>query len=56
MKLLDIIQLAKSGKTVSEIAIIYGKSIPTINRYISLLRSKGYKVPIKMGRPSIKID
>ena len=56
MKLLDIITLARQGRSVPEIAKIFGKSIPTINRYISLLRSKGYKVPIRMGRPQIKID
>lgn len=56
MKLKDIITLAKEGKTVQEIAKLFNKSIPTINRYISLLRSQGYTVPITQGRPRIKVD
>lgn len=56
MKIKDIIQLAKDGKTVSEIAILFNKSVPTINRYIALLRSQGYTVPIKMGRRPISIE
>ena len=48
--------MANDGKTVKEIAKYYGKSIPTINRYIALIRSKGYKVPIKQGRPYLKVD
>ena len=56
MKIINIIQFAKEGKNIAEIAEIFGKSISTINRYISILRSKGYKVPIRMGRPQIKID
>jgi transposase len=55
-KIKDIIQLAKDGKTVSEIALIFNKSIPTINRYIALLRKEGYIVPITQGRPRIKVD
>lgn len=55
-KIKDIIQYAKEGKSVQDIAIIFGKSVPTINRYISLLRLKGHKVPIKMGRPKITIE
>lgn len=56
MKIINIITLAKEGKTVEQIALIFNKSIPTINRYISLLRSQGYTVPITQGRPRIKID
>lgn len=56
MKIKDIIQLAKDGKTVPEIAILFNKSVPTINRYIALLRSQGYNVPIKMGRRPISIE
>lgn len=55
-KLTHIITLIKEGKTVQEIAIIFNKSTPTINRYIALLRKAGYIVPITQGRPRIKID
>lgn len=55
-KLSTIVLLAREGKTVKEIAKHYNKSIPTINRYIALLRSKGYIIPIKQGRPHLKID
>ena len=56
LKLTHIITLAQEGKTVTEIAIIFNKSIPTINRYIALLRKAGYTVPITQGRPRIKIE
>lgn len=55
-KIKDIIQYAKEGKSVQDIAKLFNKSVPTINRYIALLRLKGYKVPIKMGRPKITIE
>lgn len=56
MKIIDIIQLTKQGKTVQEIAKLFNKSIPTINRYIALLRKEGHIVPITQGRPRIKIQ
>jgi transposase len=55
-KLKYIMQLAKQGKTVKEIAVIFNKSIPTINRYIALLRKERYPVLIIKGRPRIKVD
>ena len=55
-KMTDIIPLINEGKKVKEIAQYFNKSIPTINRYIKVLRERGYTINIKMGRPTIQID
>lgn len=54
-QILAIPALIKQGKTVTQIAQMYGVHRKTLTRWVRIMRRQGFVVPVKRGRPALKI-